>query len=242
MQNKIKYFFIEDLPGDLKLIDPTDNLKSQNNRKRDNALIRENFQRNMIVKGLIEANDEDFILIGDIDEIPNLKNLNLTLHKKNIVIFKQLMFYYKFNLNYKDFTWHGTKGCTKKNLKSPQWLRNIKNKKYNIFRFDILFSQSKYNNIKFIDSGGWHFSNIMDAESLFQKLKTFLHHVDFEESNLSVDDIKMKIKDNLIFYNHGANSSNDDKWSFKKKLHKIDNTYLPNYIKNNLSKFSNWIE
>ena len=80
-KNKIKYFFIEDLPGDLKLIDPTDNLKSQNNRKRDNALIRENFQRNMIVKGLIEANDEDFILIGDIDEIPNLKNLNLTLIK-----------------------------------------------------------------------------------------------------------------------------------------------------------------
>ena len=38
------------------------------------------------------------------------------------------MFYYKFNLKLPDLMWTGTKGCKKKYLKSPQWLRNIKNK------------------------------------------------------------------------------------------------------------------
>ena len=31
--------------------------------------------------------------------------------------------------------WSGTKGCRKKDLLSPQWLRNIKDKKYLIVLF-----------------------------------------------------------------------------------------------------------
>ena len=41
-----------------------------------NALLRENGQRNFISKGLKSANDDDFILISDVDEIPNLENIN----------------------------------------------------------------------------------------------------------------------------------------------------------------------
>ena len=41
-----------------------------------NALLRENGQRNFILEGLNSADDEDFILISDVDEIPNLKKVN----------------------------------------------------------------------------------------------------------------------------------------------------------------------
>ena len=51
------------------------------------------------------------------------------------------MFYYKFNLYYKDYTWLGTKATKKKNFYSPQWLRNIKGKKYSRWRLDTLFSK-----------------------------------------------------------------------------------------------------
>ena len=34
--------------------------------------------------------------------------------------------------------------CKKKFLKSPQWLRNIKDKKYPLWRLDVLFSDKKY--------------------------------------------------------------------------------------------------
>ena len=50
--------------------------------------------------------------------------------KNKIVIFQQKMFYYKLNLFYKDFIWAGSKAVKFKNFKSPQWLRNIKSKKY----------------------------------------------------------------------------------------------------------------
>ena len=67
------------------------------------------------------------------------------------------MFHYKFNLKLPNFTWTGTKGCKKKDLINPQWLRNIKDKKYSFFRIDTFFSKTKYINVKFIDNGGWHF-------------------------------------------------------------------------------------
>ena len=70
------------------------------------------------------------------------------------------MFHYKFNLKLPNFIWTGTKGCKKKDLINPQWLRNIKDKKYPFFRIDTFFSKTKYIDIKFIKNGGWHFSNI----------------------------------------------------------------------------------
>ena len=41
-----------------------------------NALKRENFQRNAISRGLKKVNPDDLILISDVDEIPDLSNLN----------------------------------------------------------------------------------------------------------------------------------------------------------------------
>ena len=129
-KNKIKYLVIEDLPNTLETITDQDFGVTKEHKFINNAVKRENFQRNFIKKGLNEAQDEDFILISDLDEIPCLENLNLRSVKEKIIVFKQLMTYYKFNLALPNFWWHGTKGCLKKNLKSPQWLRNVKSKKY----------------------------------------------------------------------------------------------------------------
>ena len=76
--------------------------------------------------------DDDLVLISDLDEIPNLKELNVSKIGNNIVIFEQKMFYYKLNLFYKDYTWLGTKAVKRKKFLSPQWLRNIKGKKYRV--------------------------------------------------------------------------------------------------------------
>ena len=86
--------------------------------------------KNQILKGLNEAGDDDFIIVSDLDEIPNLKNVDLNQHKSEIIVFNQVFFHYRLNLYLKELPWFGSKCCTKKLLKSPQWLRNIKDKKY----------------------------------------------------------------------------------------------------------------
>ena len=104
-------------------------------------MARDYFQRESLQKCLSESSEEDLILVSDLDEIPNLKELNFSKIKNNILIFEQKMFYYKFNLYYKDYTWLGTKATKKKNFYSPQWLRNIKGKKYSRWRLDTLFQK-----------------------------------------------------------------------------------------------------
>ena len=101
-------------------------------------------------KGLDKANEDDLIMISDVDEIPNLKDLNVAKVNNKIVIFEQNIFYYKLNRYLEGFTWHGTKACKKKNLKSPQWIRNVKNKKFGFWRLDTFFSETKYINKIFI--------------------------------------------------------------------------------------------
>ena len=86
------------------------------------AAKRENGQRNYIANGIKKASPDDFIMISDVDEIPNLSNFNFKEIENKIVLFKQHMFYYKFNLKIPNLLWTGTKGCLKKNLLNPQWI------------------------------------------------------------------------------------------------------------------------
>jgi beta-1,4-mannosyl-glycoprotein beta-1,4-N-acetylglucosaminyltransferase len=151
------------------------------------------------------------------------------------------MFYYKFNLLHESLPWYGSKACKKKYFKSPQWLRSIKNKKYSLWRMDILFSKKKYNNINFINDGGWHFTNIRKAEDLNKKLLNFLHHVDFETSGLKTDDLERLIRQKKVMYNHSVDKKGF-KWSEGENLKKIDVNKLPKYIIKNIDKFKEWIE
>ena len=77
-----------------------------------------------------KSEDNDLIILSDVDEIPDLKKLKV-FNNKNYGVFSQRMFMYKLNLlNLNENNWHGSKICLRKNLKSPQWLRNLKFKKY----------------------------------------------------------------------------------------------------------------
>ena len=121
-----------------------------------------------------------------------------------------------------------------------RWIRNIKNKKYNFFRFDTIFSKRKYKNIKIIEDGGWHFSNILNEEQIIYKMKSYLHHADFPENLLSKDLFKELIRERKIMYDHKADKG-ADKYSKKKNLDVLDFKCLPSYINLNKNKFIEWL-
>ena len=239
-KDKIIYLKIKQKPNNLFEIKIKDNEKEIKRKQIENALILENYQRNFISRGLESFNDEDFILISDIDEIPNLSLIDLEKHKKSIILFKQYFFHYKFNLYLNNFYFFGSKGCLKKNLISPQWLRNVKGKKYSIFRLDTFFSKKKYSNLLIIEKGGWHFTNVMDEEKIVYKIKSYLHHADFPEKLLTKEIFKNLIKEKKIMYDHSADKS-QDRFKNSKPLDEFDKHLLPNYIKNNFEKFKDWL-
>ena len=237
-KDKISYIVLDKQPSNLKKIEINDSLSTKNSKILDNALYRENAQRNYLSNKLEKFYDEDLIMINDLDEIPNLENFK---YKNKITIFKQKMFYYKLNLLYPNFSWIGTKICKKKHLLSPQWLRNIKSKKYPLWRFDILFSKKKYRDIEFVENGGWHFTNVKTIENIDFKMKNYLHHLEYEESGLNISDIKKIISKKEVLYDLAIDSKSS-KWSSKIKLENLPAHLLPEYVFSNLEKYRNWID
>ena len=139
-KEKINYILIDKEPAGIEEVYESDNHDEKSRKFILNAIKRENFQRNFISQGISEANDNDWILISDLDEIPNLEKNDLKKFQSPLVFFKQQMMYYKFNLILKDYSWIGTKACKKKILKTPQWLRNVKDRPYPWWRIDTYFS------------------------------------------------------------------------------------------------------
>ena len=193
-KDKITYIVVDKQPPDILKITEKDNDKHDTKGQKLvlNGYKRDNFQRQMAMNALKNINDEDWIIINDIDEIPNLTNLNLNKIKNRLVFFKQNIFYYKFNLLYPNVPWYGSRACKKKNFNSPQWLRDIKHKKYPFWRIDTLFSKKKYRDIFYIENGGWHFTNVKSPEDIERKLLNYTHHDEYEKSGLMLDDLKKK--------------------------------------------------
>ena len=206
-----------------------------------NALYRENGQRNYISEGIKEANDEDIILVSDVDEIPKLSKIDIRKIKEKIILFKQDMFYYKFNLKLPQMEWTGTKACRKKNFINAQWLRNIKDRKYHFYRLDVLFSDTKYINVTILNDGGWHFSNIKSPEEIEHKLKSYLHHREFDLEPLSTDGIKKIMENKQAIYDLRVDKT-VNKIGTGDKLEKYSLEKLPEIIKLNLEKYRKWLD
>ena len=239
-KNKINYLVVEKPPKDIEIINTYDDERTKETKTILNACKRENEQRNSILNLLGPAYPNDQIIISDVDEIPNLENINFNTIKNKIILFNQKMFYYKFNLLLENMSWHGSKSCKMKNLISPQWLREVKDKKYPLWRVDTYFSKKKYHDILFVQDGGWHFTNIKTPEEIDKKLRSYLHHIEYEQSNIGPYEIDKMIKEKKPVYDLMANSS-EAKDRSQMKLKTINTNELPNYLRENKEKFTNWI-
>jgi beta-1,4-mannosyl-glycoprotein beta-1,4-N-acetylglucosaminyltransferase len=240
-KHKIIYIKVENEPEDLQEVNEYDTEDEKNSKIIDNAKKREVYQINKAVDGLTNADADDIIIISDLDEIPNLKEINLKEIKKKFIFFKQKMYYYKFKLLYKSLTWFGSKACKKKHLCSPENLRSSKNKKYPFWRIDILFSKLKHNNIYFFENGGWHFSNIKKPKELNTKMQNFLHHVDYKSSGFDVNDLERLINEKRVMYNHSLDKK-DNKWGKGEKLEVSEIKEMPEYIIKNLNTYREWLD
>jgi beta-1,4-mannosyl-glycoprotein beta-1,4-N-acetylglucosaminyltransferase len=210
--HKINYIIVNDIP-----------LSAIKKHQGGHSLI-EQCQRNAIMRGLERSSNEDLIIISDVDEIPDLTKLNL-YNKKNYAVFSQRMFNFKLNLmNITESNWHGSRMCLKKNLKSPQYLRNIKFKKYPFWRLD------KIRNIQVIENGGWHFSYLQDISLIVKKIKSFSHGEFNNPLIVNENIISEKINNGVDIFNR----------NIKYKKVEIDKSF-PEYIYNNIAKFKKWI-
>jgi len=208
--DKIIYLPVDDFPN---LNDPWSMLKHQ---------------RNSVNKYLKELNKNDYVIISDVDEIPNpSKILEFVNKDQDIGVFEQLMFYYKLNiLNETSPFWHGSKICKFKYFKNPEWLRAYKHKQYGWWRID------KPKNLKIIKDGGWHYSFLYNIEGILKKITSY-QHLEYDNDNIkNKQNLDYKIKNKLDLFDR----------NYKYKRVAIDNKTSPNYIIKNQHHLIEWID
>lgn len=216
-KNKIEYIVVDDMPDKKSKIFDKYPLY--------------NFQIDKLLNGIKEAEDEDFIMMSDEDEIPNPNVIeNYSFKNFKYAIFLQNLYYYKFNIqNLDEFNgneWPGSRICKKKSLKKFSTFRSLKtkNSKAPFWKF------WKEKSIQLIKNGGWHFTYLMDSENIAKKIKSSEHN----EFNTSAFTQTKKIKyrmNNLI-----------DPFDRSNRLKKVNiDESFPEYLFKNQDYYSEWI-
>ena len=214
-EKKIKYIVINDLPKFVKSF----------KKNWHTAHARDQFQRNALVRGLIDCDPNDIIMISDLDEIPNPKRISDFKEEDKYACFVQGNYLFKLNLlNSSEPKWFGTRICRKKDLKSPQWLREIKSKKIPFYKF----YKPRFD--KFIMDGGWHFSSVKSVEGIYKKLNSYSEQQFNNKKFKDMEGIKRKIEQKIDLFDRG----------YDFKVVKIDQTF-PKYIYKNVEKFKDFI-
>lgn len=134
------------------------------------AWVREEYQRDQIVRGLKDCEPDDLILISDVDEIvrasmiPVINNA-VCKEMQNPLICEQTL--YRFFLNSKDLScvWGGTCAITFNKLihTTPHRLRIDRSDGVRTFNYPLVYN------------AGWHFTSMGGLEIYKQRVEAFSH-------------------------------------------------------------------
>ena len=117
--------------------------------------------------------------------------------------------------------------------------------KNNITKLSKLFDNLNYyvtnygNSAHVIDIK--HIETFLSANEIEHKLKSYLHHREFEINPMTINEIENIIKNKRAIYDLTVDKT-VNKIGNGKKLEKYPLKELPKYLQNNFEKFKNWID
>jgi beta-1,4-mannosyl-glycoprotein beta-1,4-N-acetylglucosaminyltransferase len=187
----------------------------------------DNFHRGCIMRGLGDALPDDLILISDLDEIPEASLINLKMPTPTV--FSHQCFGYALNIK----------------VESPQDIANwlgtvvIRNKDFDHTPIQTYRESRREIALNSKIEGGWHYSYLGDAKTIFHKLKSFSHTEILEQfPSLSEDYIQNCINtttDFLGFFRFPPHGAQHKKYS-------INEIHAPQYVLDNKEKFKHLIK
>jgi beta-1,4-mannosyl-glycoprotein beta-1,4-N-acetylglucosaminyltransferase len=144
-----------------------------------NPWSREKYQRDCILRGLIDVPGDATVMLSDVDEIPDLARISL---KTLPVVIHMWMFEYSFEYLHTGEPWFGTVITTAADMK---------------IRTPTFFRDNRWSFDRFTYAG-WHLTSFGNAEHVLNKINTYAHHADvgiFAER--TVDTFERIIRDGI---------------------------------------------
>jgi hypothetical protein len=137
------------------------------------AWVNDFHQRNAIARGLVDADEDDLVIICDGDEILRPEVIdNMRDNPRDIYGFRTPYFNFKFNYmlveNHESYCVWITAG-KKKFIGNPE---DFRAKRFQLTTLDYEYDDGR---IKMYEHAGWHFTYMGDTEWVKNKLKSFAH-------------------------------------------------------------------
>lgn len=215
--DKIIYIKVDDFPS----------LEDSKASDDGNKWLYENYQRDAIMRGLVDCKDDDVIITSDCDEIPNPETIKR--YRSGVCSLVQYRFKYNYNTLVINAPYSkSAKICRYSELKNPKKYVSEKHLKFCLYSKYGLPTYLRFIRGKKLKNGGWHFGYIGDISGIRNKInsiaeqsRNFIKDVDDESIRQIIDngDDILKIGENFV----------------NLKLNKL----FPSYFLNNIEKYKN---
>ena len=147
--------------------------------------MRENFQRNAVVRGLVDAHDDDLVMVSDVDEIPSPYAVQTACAKKGVIVCEQLLCNYYLNfVSYTTPIWPGTKIVRYKDFCESETYSKMGVSEYVDERVNVGPTATR---LRYLDPtsrihrAGWHFSYLGGAKAIVAKIDAIA--VEYRDGN-----------------------------------------------------------
>ena len=139
---------------------------------------REHHQRNALVRGLAQAEEDDLILVSDCDEIPDPHAIELLRSCDGWDTTGPVRFYirhyqWKFSFQFQTLKPHPQ-------LATVEWLAGARARGQ---LQHLRYASSMPSHLR-LHNAWWHLSFFADAEGVMRKMQAYAHHQDFAQSGI----------------------------------------------------------
>ena len=188
------------------------------------------FQRGAIVRGLYEAHDDDFIIIGDLDEIPRANLVReLRDRPQDIVGFQMILSCFKYNYvcmeGETQAVWSVAARARHVRRLGTQYFRDKRLYLHNVANAGVLLPEF----VVVLPHAGWHFGWIGDHEAALRKLQGTPH----QEHNTAENVAALVDIDAIIQSGRDLFQRPGYRWAPVQL-----NDYFPETLRNNLEKYA----
>ena len=227
--NHKEYIFEDNKQRFAPWLDKIIHIKVDDIPPTNDSWFRENFQRDALIRGIYDADDNDVIIVSDCDEILRPRALDIIRNdlQHNIWRCHHPLFLFKFNylMTRPGTYWANPVAVVKRGFPGCQELRNMKHVSLRHLPYDF-----DDGNICGIQHAGWHFSYLGNTQHAATKLLNFAHVESQHHAN--------SINVNEILARKGGIDPNNIEEQFE--YVKIDE-YFPKIILNNLDRWRDYV-
>lgn len=224
------FYFEENKHRYAKYLDKVIHVKVEDMPHSNDAWTNDIFQRNSINRGIVDAEDDDIIMVSDLDEIVRPETVDAMRADTETQIWglRMPLFYFKFNhmLTTTQSQYMVWGMACRKRLMVPA-------DEFRFQRFQLANLPYGYNNggIRVMEHAGWQFSYLGDTNFAKNKIKSFAHQ---ETNNPEVlDNIDVEAS---VANGYGLGPSPNEVF-----VNIAVDDYLPQTVVKNQDKYKNYI-